>query len=803
MENFKGKGLVDYSESTECSDDDDQRGCKIAMQGSSGDDGDNNDDRGNCSQSTEGGEDNEVIESNVEGNYRNLRYEDVMGREFVTLDDAEAFYVSYARQVGFGVRRYSFKKTITGVPRLRTWVCRKEGKRNEEWFNLPGRKRKPRVDFREECPAKFQVNYNRKTNVWVVNSFVMEHSHELMNADHVQFLTSHRKVDAASKAEINALRSAGVDTRHIIDLMAMQSGGFDRMGFIARDVYNHIQAEKSLEPPNGDIQGVMTYFYAKRENDPGFYFNNSVDGDTHMGNLFWADSVSRYDYACFGDVVAFDSAFKRNRYNRPLVLMIGINHHRQTIIFGCGILACETQANYCWLLRQFIECMGGRKPPSVVTDGDLSMSSAISSVLPDATHRLCSFHLKKNANRHVKDPKFADDFTRLMFRRINIEQFDNEWDQLVVAHNLTDNPWVTKLWEARAMWAEAYLMERFFGGTRTTSRCESMHSVLKGFKHKKLTFTEFVRRYDLVLSKIRHKEMHLDHLSQYGKPICKHPCKEFEIPAANIYTLESFTIFQEQLNEVVAYRDFAPPVRDGDEVNFFVGRYNTNARCRVVSLSESENRLSCSCQLMQSTGFPCPHLLYVMKRELFSSIPPMLILRRWTKEAKSTVPTSHANYATMSHQFLRDIRFGDLCNSFRRLCSVACETEDSYVKVRENISILSKCVDDMLGRGKSMTTPNEWDNVMDPKLPKRREREESKKATTRRCSICKGIGHTKPRCPMNAQVVASRTIFEGSCSAPEENFSAEDDFPICVSAKTKFVFQLLLDYYILNFNGSI
>ena len=91
----------------------------------------------------------------------------------------------------------------------------------------------------------------------------------------------------------------------------------------------------------------------------------------------------------------------------------------------------------------------------------------------------------------------------------------------------------------------------------------------------------------------------------------------------------------------------------------------------------------------------------------------------------------------------------------------------------------------MLGRGKSMTTPHEWDNVMDPKLPKRREREESKKTSNRRCSICMEIGHTKPRCPLNAQVVASCTIFEGSWSAPQENFSAEDNFPICVSAKTK------------------
>ena len=521
-----------------------------------------------------------------------------------------------------------------------------------EWFNLPGRKRKPRIDFREDCAAKFQVSYTQKTNMWAVSRFVLDHSHELVKPAHVQFLPSHRKIDDASKAEINALRSAGVDTRNIIDLLAMQSGGFGRMGFIPRDVYNHIQANKDLESPNGDIQGVMSYFYAKKENDPGFYFANSVDGDKRIGNLFWADSVSRYDYACFGDVVAFDSAFKRNRYNRPLVLMIGINHHSQTIIFGCGILSCETAENYSWLLSQFVECMGGRKPTSVVTDGDLSMSSAIKTMLPDATHRLCSFHLKKNATRHVKDPKFATDLTRLMFRRIDIQHFEKQWDQLVMSYNLTDNQWVAELWESRQMWAEAYLMDKFFGGTRTTSRCESMHSFVKGFKHKKLTFTEFVKRYDLVLSKIRHREMHLDHLSQYGKPIYRHPCKEFEIPAANIYTLESFTIFQEQLNEVVAYSDFAPPLQDGGDIHFFVSRYTANGSCRVVVHTMSENRLSCSCQLMQSTGFPCPHILYVMKRERFTCIPPMLILKRWTKEAKTTVGPNLAGVGTFSSQFL-------------------------------------------------------------------------------------------------------------------------------------------------------
>ena len=91
----------------------------------------------------------------IEGDYAQLTYEETMGRKFGTLEDPKSFYMSYARQVGFGVQRCSFKRTPAGVPWLRTWVCRREKKRNEEWFHLPSQKRKPRVDFREDCLAKF------------------------------------------------------------------------------------------------------------------------------------------------------------------------------------------------------------------------------------------------------------------------------------------------------------------------------------------------------------------------------------------------------------------------------------------------------------------------------------------------------------------------------------------------------------------------------------------------------------------------------------------------------------------------
>ena len=81
----------------------------------------------------------------------------------------------------------------------------------------------------------------------------------------------------------------------------------------------------------------------------------------------------------------------------------------------------------------------------------------------------------------------------------------------------------------------------------------------------------------------------------------------------------------------------------------------------------------------------------------------------------------------------------------------------------------------MLGRDSTLPTPNEWENVLDPKLDKRSMRTDSKKATGRRCSVCKEIGHTKPRCPLNVQVMCSSTSLPGTCTNFEDTSVATQD----------------------------
>jgi len=56
------------------------------------------------------------------------------------------------------------------------------------------------------------------------------------------------------------------------------------------------------------------------------------------------------NYEIFGDVLAFDATYRKNKYNCPFVVFSGVNHHNQTIVFVTGIVTRGTEETYVWLL---------------------------------------------------------------------------------------------------------------------------------------------------------------------------------------------------------------------------------------------------------------------------------------------------------------------------------------------------------------------------------------------------------------------------------------------------------------------
>jgi zinc finger SWIM domain-containing protein 3 len=162
-----------------------------------------------------------------------------------------------------------------------------------------------------------------------------------------------------------------------MDVLRMQHSGFDKVGCTTRDIYNFCHLYKQETIAAGDAQTVIHHMTARQERDLGFFFKYLVDEDDHLKGLFWSDSLSRRDYEAFGDVVVFDSTYRTNKYNLPFVPFVGLNHHRNTVIFGCGIISHETTEAYEWMLMTFTTAMSQKHPISVITDGDLAMQRAI------------------------------------------------------------------------------------------------------------------------------------------------------------------------------------------------------------------------------------------------------------------------------------------------------------------------------------------------------------------------------------------------------------------------------------------
>jgi len=79
----------------------------------------------------------------------------------------------------------------------------------------------------------------------------------------------------------------------------------------------------------------------------------------------------------------------------PFAPFVGVNHHRQSILLGSGLISSGDTKNFVWLFQIWLECMNGRAPNAIITDQDRSIKTAIAKVFPGTRQILSMAHLKK------------------------------------------------------------------------------------------------------------------------------------------------------------------------------------------------------------------------------------------------------------------------------------------------------------------------------------------------------------------------------------------------------------------------
>ncbi|XP_029146214.1 protein FAR1-RELATED SEQUENCE 5-like [Arachis hypogaea] len=586
----------------------------------------------------------------------------------------------------------------------RKLVCNKECWRNMRYLDLDDRSREARSLTRTKCPARLRVKLDYGCGRWKVSCFVESHNHDLTPPK-----------------------------------FAHLKGGYRHAGFTRKDLYNHIDRYRQAKVKNGDANAAINYLIGKSNNDPLFFGKYTFTSDERLEHIFWADGQSIIDYHCFGDIVAFDSTYKKNKYNKPLVIFSGCNHHGQTVIFGSGLLSDETTETYKWLLETFVEAMGGKSPKAVITDGDLAMRDAIKNVLPDATHRLCGWHLQRNACENIKNPNFLRDFKGLIYDNNNQRDFDRRWAAILDKHNLVGGTWMEKTYETREMWSHCFLRDKFFGYIRTTSQCEGINSLIRFYVNRKNTLIDFMHNLDRALKEYRNNELIADFKSQCSEPVMITSLEVYERSASCYFTRNIFKKIRNEIQRAGAL-NITVLSTTLDKVEFSVTAFGDPAKDRQVEVDRDS-----------------------------------LIYKRWTKNAKNEFISTEMPVNDDIERVLK-FRVGALASNCNKLCDIACKDPADFDEVQ---SELVNLIIRLQSRKQGKSTPNvNVEGINDPFVVKSKGAP-SKRSSWRKkraCSNCHRYGHYYKHCPdlMQHSVEGNpRDRSYGNASAKDSGFSPE------------------------------
>jgi len=314
------------------------------------------------------------------------------------------------------------------------------------------------------------------------------------------------------------------------------------------------------------------------------------------------------NYKCFGDAVTFDTTFKTNKFEMPFAPILGCNHHKQTIIFGCALLFNETIESFVWLFETFLTAMSGQHPSTIFTDQDAAMAGALAYVFPNTSHRLCLWHICLNAAKHLshvihesdkKGNKLLTDFKNCVYEDRSEAYFIEKWHELLAKYNLGNNSWMANLYDLRAKWAAVY-RDSFTADMNSTQRSEGMNNVFKKRFRRRLGLSELLVECEKVAVSLRANELDADFQSRRKSPVTYSPNLPMLITASDSYTRRIYSEFEEEFKRQFTLScDFLEAARTNK--TFFV-KYMQSDRGATVVLNTEDSTIRCSCRRFESIG---------------------------------------------------------------------------------------------------------------------------------------------------------------------------------------------------------
>ncbi|XP_026430308.1 protein FAR1-RELATED SEQUENCE 5-like [Papaver somniferum] len=150
-----------------------------------------------------------------------------------------------------------------------------------------------------------------------------------------------------------------------------------------------------------DLQGRLVmqqlFWLAQKKN---YAFQKKLDEFGHVTHLFIAHPECVKLALCFPQVLILDCTYKTNKYEIPLMNVVGHMSTKSPFTIAFCFLHDELKESYVWALEQVkLIIREDALPKVMLTDQEAALMFAIRKVFPNAQNFLCTFHVWNNVRK--------------------------------------------------------------------------------------------------------------------------------------------------------------------------------------------------------------------------------------------------------------------------------------------------------------------------------------------------------------------------------------------------------------------